>query len=125
MAAKKLKCAKCGIEVESYSYGDYCSNCAEEVWDSGFESTSEHAYEIGFHDLVQKLNDGGRRAEKAVGEILGEWGPLTWKCSECGKTIIAKEESLQISLEEKLKLLTTRCECGGVIEPVPPDTFFH
>jgi len=43
---KDKTCYKCGRIVKSYSYGDYCTTCADEVWDSGFESTSKHAEEI-------------------------------------------------------------------------------
>ena len=43
---KKKLCYKCGKSVDSYSYGDYCYSCANDVWDSGFESSSQHADEI-------------------------------------------------------------------------------
>ena len=48
MAKKKevKRCQKCRTAVNSYTYGSYCDKCADEVWDAGFESTTQHAEEI-------------------------------------------------------------------------------
>ena len=43
---KEKTCNKCGKKVNSYTYGFYCSSCADDVWDAGFESTTQHAEEI-------------------------------------------------------------------------------
>ena len=54
--AKKHKCDDCGCEMEDTGYQGYCYTCYEKKWDSGIESTSDHAYKLGFDDLVQKLD---------------------------------------------------------------------
>ena len=53
------KCGGCGKLVASYSYGDYCDACGHEVWDRGFESTTDHAEEIGRGQEIEKLLDKG------------------------------------------------------------------
>jgi Zn finger protein HypA/HybF involved in hydrogenase expression len=52
---KKIKkCGKCGDVVKSYSYGDYCSVCAADVWDNGFESTTDHADQLEKDEILWK-----------------------------------------------------------------------
>ena len=48
------KCEKCGDEEKTLYHG-YCYSCYEAIWDRGFESTSEHAYDIGFHQEHEKF----------------------------------------------------------------------
>ena len=128
MAKKPLKCAKCGEEVDSYSYGDYCSTCANEVWDSGFQSTSEHAYEVGFHDLVNKLDkECDKKARHAIGEIMGEWDIPDWRCPSCDAIRLGPDDIKEMSHEEKMDKICAPCpECGekkcGV--PTAPDKYF-
>ena len=114
MAKKKVKsCTKCGDVVKNYSYGSYCSICAEKVWDAGFDSTSQHAEEQ-YESMLKK--------EKDVNELLNhppvEYDMLrkllgctrgNFSCKKCRKLrlnwIWFKEEN-----DVKLKaMLTTPC----------------
>ncbi len=127
MAKKKLKCDKCGKEVDSYSYGDYCSTCADEVWDSGFQSTSEHAYEIGWNDEIKNLKgDWTSKLEKAAHTIWRDYDPVKWKCSKCKKVRLSKKEAGTLTWGE-IKAKLKKCSCGvtGHLKPDAPDKWFH
>ena len=115
--------------MDDSGYNGYCNECYGEIWDAGFESTSEHAYEVGFHDLVDKLDqECNKKMKCALGEIIAEWGPLEWKCGKCEKAIITKAESSKLKMAEKIEKLCGACQhCGikGHVEPTSPDKFFH
>ena len=126
---KKYKCDKCGDPMDDAGYSGYCSDCYGKIWDAGFESTSEHAYEIGFNDLVKDLKDpSSKKAEKAIKELEGEWGPLAWFCKKCKAERITKEKSSDLTYGETIELLRKPCPgCGivGHFKPEPPDKYFH
>ena len=83
------KCANCGKLVKSYSYGYYCSSCAEEIWDRGFDSTTQHAEELYEQDLKEKkeinekINKGNISYNIVRNSIAYKSG--TFRCSKCNK----------------------------------------
>lgn len=125
MAEERKVCEGCGKEVDAFAYGHYCKDCAQEVWDSGFEGTSEHAYDIGFHGLVDCLSEGGEEARTAAEEIISQWGDLTWACGGCGRIVLAVEVAEKLNRAEKVATVTTACSCGGTPVPEPPDRYFR
>ena len=120
---KEYKCEKCGDVMKDKGYSGYCHECYSEIWDSGFESTSEHAYEIGFYQLVDRLKGPcTEKAKKAIGEIMGEWGPLQWNCRKCKSILITKKDAGKMSTQSIVELLCKPCpQCctEGSIEPKP------
>ena len=85
----KKKCARCGKFVQSFSYGDYCDSCAADVWDEGFESTTQHAEEIYEQEMrnIEEINEHLNEANINVEEIksLLKYTSGTLRCSKCGK----------------------------------------
>ena len=84
---KNKKCAKCGILVKSYSYGDFCDSCAEEVWDKGFDSTTQHAEELYEQDLkdIEEINKKINKTKISYNVVrnLIEYKSGTFRCSKC------------------------------------------
>ena len=83
------KCANCGKLVKSYSYGYYCSSCAEEIWDRGFDSTTQHAEELYEQDLKEKKEinkkiNKGNISYNIVRNSIG-YKSGTFRCSKCNK----------------------------------------
>jgi len=83
------KCANCGKLVKSYSYGYYCSSCAEEIWDRGFDSTTQHAEELYEQDLkeiieINKKINKGNISYNIVRNLI-ECKSGTFHCSKCNK----------------------------------------
>ena len=116
-------CDECKKEFDDNTtfYQGYCKSCYAKIWDSGFESTSDHAYKIGFDELVQDL-DEPNKSEEAAKELVNQWNP-EWKCSKCNKIII--ENDSQLKQEDKVKKILQKCECGGQVVPTPPKKYFH
>ena len=116
MAKKKhvKKCDKCGAIVESYSYGFYCESCAAEVWDAGFESTSQHANEI-YEEMIKKKEEINKMLNKAhinyeVISRLVEYRSGIFRCAVCGKFRFRWAHFGEKRNEEKLiEVLTTSC----------------
>lgn len=109
------KCEKCGVVVDSYSYGSFCSSCAAEVWDTGFESTTQHAEEIYEAQMeeeeeINKSLDKANISYTAVRKLV-KYRSGNFRCGKCGKLRIKwahfnppKED------EEKLReILTSPC----------------
>ena len=86
---KNKKCAYCGKIVKSYSYEQFCSSCAEEVWDRGFESTTQHAEEIYEQDLKDKeeINKKINKTKISYNIVRNmiEYKSGTFRCSKCNK----------------------------------------
>ena len=110
----RKKCAKCGIVVKEYSYVSFCESCAEKVWDSGFDSTTQHAEEIYEASLKKK---------KEINELLNHT-PVSYKsllnlisyksgkffCKKCGKLRLKWIHFGDDEKEAKLrKMLATAC----------------
>lgn len=128
--AKHHKCDECGCKMEDEGCQGYCDSCYGKKWDAGFESTSDHAYKLGFDELVETLDGPWTEESKdAAREIMVEWGPLEWKCEKCGKVRLEKEGASRMKISgSKVEFLCKPCPgCGvdGHVEPVPPDRYFH
>ncbi|MBY8984306.1 MAG: hypothetical protein KGD65_04505 [Candidatus Lokiarchaeota archaeon] len=106
------KCAKCGIFVKSYSYGDFCDSCAEEVWDKGFDSTTQHAEELYNQDrnAKEEINTKINKTTISYNVVrnLIEHKSGTFRCSKCNKLRLewihfpnspAKDEKLRLLLK--------------------------
>lgn len=118
MAKKsEKKCAKCGKLVKTYSYLSYCDSCAEEVWDRGFDSTTQHAEE----QYEQAL-----KIQAKIKEYLGH-APITFeglhklvsvqnghfRCKKCGCSRLNWEWFEEDSEEMLKKMVETPCpKCG-------------
>ena len=122
MAKKKSKkCAKCGRVVQSYSYGSYCSSCADEVWDAGFESTTQHAEEIYGSQLeeIREINEMLSHIpvsyEKLRKEIKYTNG--TFRCKNCRKLrlnwIHFGDDENEAKLKEMLNTACPKCKDSG------------
>ena len=116
MAKKKnvKKCEKCGVIVKSYSYGFYCSSCAAEVWDAGFESTTQHAEEI-YEQIIEEIEEINKMLNKAqinykvISELV-EYRSGIFRCAVCGKFRFRWTHFGEKRNEEKLReVLTTPC----------------
>jgi len=118
---KKKKCAYCGKIVESYSYEQYCSSCAEEVWDRGFSSTTQHAEEIYEQDLkdIEEINKKINKTKISYNVVrdLIEWKSGTFRCSKCNKLRLKwiHFPSSPIKDEELRLLLKTPCPKCNVV----------
>ncbi len=115
------KCAKCGILVESYSYMDFCDSCAEEVWDKGFDSTTQHAEELYEQDLIDRQEINKKINKTKISYIvvrnLIEHKSGTFRCSKCNKLRLKWIHFPKSPIkDEKLRLLLkTSCpKCNMV-----------
>ena len=115
MGKKKVKkCAKCGVVVKSYSYGSFCSSCADEVWDAGFESTTQHAeeqYKAALKEL-QEINDMLSHPPVSYDLLrkLIKYTSGRFRCKNCGKSLLKWIHFGDDENESKLrKMLTTAC----------------
>jgi len=111
---KVKKCAKCGVIVKSYSYGSYCYSCAKEVWDAGFESTTQHAEEIHEQMMrkIEKINEMLNKAPINYEKIskLVEYRSGIFRCASCGKFRFRWTHYGEKRNEKKLReVLTTAC----------------
>ena len=122
MAKKKVKkCYRCGVVVESYSYGDYCSKCAADVWDAGFESTTQHAEEIYEAELKEKeeinelLSHPPVSFEKIRKQIKYTNG--TFRCKNCRKLrlnwVHFGDDENEAKLEKMLNTACPKCKDSG------------
>ena len=110
------ECCECGKEMIK-GYQGYCRTCYGKIWDSGFDSTSDHAYKIGFDELAREL---GRPCtddvRKAIKDILSDWPDLEWRCAKCDAVWSAKG-----GMTELEKLCGDCPDCGaGYAKPTPP-----
>ena len=109
---KNKKCAHCGKIVKSYSYEQFCNSCAEEVWDRGFSSTTQHAEEIYEQDLKDKaeINKKINKTKISYNVVrnLIDYKSGTFLCSKCNKIRLKwihfpsspiKDEELRLLLE--------------------------
>lgn len=114
------KCDKCGVIVKSYSYGFYCQSCAAEVWDAGFESTTQHAEEIHEQMVkeIEEINNMLNKANISYEEIrkLVKYRSGVFRCAVCGKFQLRWVHSGEKKNEEKLKkVLMTPCpKCNSI-----------
>ena len=111
---KEKKCAKCGAVVKSYSYGSYCSSCAADVWDAGFESTSQHAEEQ--YEAALKKNQEINEMLNTLPinyDLLRKLTKYTsgrFRCKECGTLRLKWIHFGDDEKEAKLrKMLATAC----------------
>jgi Zn finger protein HypA/HybF involved in hydrogenase expression len=117
---KEKKCARCGKVVQSYSYGDYCHSCAADVWDAGFESTTQHAEEIYEQQMkdMDEINEHLNKAKISVKNIknLIEYESGTLGCSKCGKLRLRLVRFPEPENDDELRnTLTTPCpKCGTI-----------
>ena len=120
----KKKCARCGKVVQSYSYGDYCDSCAADVWDEGFESTTQHAEEIYEQQMRdrEEINEHLNEANINVGDIkaLIEYTSGTFRCSKCGKLRLRwvhfPEPENDDELRNALKTPCPKCKTKGYLK---------
>ena len=118
---KNKKCAYCGKIVKSYSYERFCSSCAEEVWDRGFSSTTQHAEEIYEQDLKDKaeINKKINKTKISYNVVrdLIEYKSGTFRCSKCNKIRLKwiHFPSSPIKDEKLRLLLKTSCSKCNVV----------
>ena len=110
---KKLICAKCGDEVDSYSYGDYCSTCADEVWDRGFEVTTQWAEETTHNsaelELDTDLHKNPKKFKENIRFIHVDFELQDWYCTKCDITRLSMEEQKTMKTEEVVEALILPC----------------
>jgi len=114
---KKLICARCGAEVDSYSYGDYCSVCADEVWDRGFEVTTQWAEEVTHNSAEMKLdrdlNENPEEFKKNIRFIHVDFEIMDWYCTKCKTTRLTAEQQKTMNTDEVVESLIQPCPgCG-------------
>ena len=120
----KKRCAKCGTTVDHYSYGDFCDRCADEVWDAGFESTTQHAEEIAKHqeeDLeeINRMANKARVAYKKLSDSV-EWKQGTWRCGKCKYVRMKSDQFIELKkdkakLVEAFKTPCPKCKVKGFL----------
>ena len=121
---KNKKCAYCGKIVEAYSYEQYCSSCAEEVWDRGFSSTTQHVEEIYEEELkdIKEINKKINKTKISYNVLrnLIEYKSGTFRCSKCNKLRLkwihfpsspVKDEELRLLL----KAPCPKCNVAGFL----------
>jgi len=121
--SEEKRCAKCGKIVQSYSYVQYCESCAEEVWDAGFESTTQHAEEIYEAQMRQreKINEILNKSNINVRNIknLIEFRSGTFRCSKCGtvrlKWVHFPKPESDSELRYALKTPCPKCQTKGYL----------
>lgn len=111
---KEKKCSRCGDIVKSFSYGDYCSVCANEVWDRGFESTTQHAEEQYDQKMekIEKINYYLNKAEINFSSILNMINAMNgvFQCIKCNKQRFTWTWYSDVRNEKRLKeILTDPC----------------
>ena len=121
---KDKKCSECGDTVKSYSYESYCKVCADEVWDRGFESTSDHAEEQYDQQMEKsnKINSNLNKADINFSSVLGLIDVMNgaFLCQKCGKQRFTwtwySENRNEKRLREILKDPCPKCETIGYLE---------
>ncbi len=118
---KNKKCAECGKSVKSYTYGNFCDLCAEEVWDRGFSSTTQHAeeiYEQGLKD-IEEINKKINKTKISYNVVrnLIEYKSGTFRCSKCNNLRFEWIHFPNLPIkDEKLRLLLkTPCPKCNVV----------
>jgi len=128
-AKKTYKCDKCDDKMDDNGYQGYCSSCYGDIWDAGFESTSQHAHEVTYYQLVDCLDQPcTKKTKEAMEEIMVEWGPLQWSCGKCKTSLLSLGKSSKTTIAKKVEILCEPCKkCGapGNVRPKPPDKFYH
>ena len=115
MGRKNKVCDRCGRETDSFSYGGYCEICADEIWDSGFESTTQHAEEIYEQQLrwkeeVNRELNKEKINYKQVAELL-QFRSGTLKCSKCGYVRIDSKSFYSFkNINELIETLKNPCK---------------
>ena len=82
---EEFTCKQCGSNKKLGSYQGYCKKCYSEIWDSGFQSTSEHAYQIGHGELNRKI--AGQLDDsfgQTINQIKSDFETERWECTKCG-----------------------------------------
>lgn len=124
------KCDTCNHEFDDNEtfYSSTCHDCYAKRWDEGFQSTSEHAYEIGFNQLMERLGKEWEESHKKdIIEVFGDWGIGEWKCTKCGQVRISEEDAEKMKVNEALEKLQSACpECSvkGYLKRKAPKKFF-
>jgi len=110
---KKLICAKCGDEVDSYSYGDYCNSCADEVWDRGFEVTTQWAEETTHNSaelqLHTDLHENPEKFKKNIRSIQFDFETQDWYCTKCETTRLTIDQQKSMKTNEVVEALLQPC----------------
>ncbi|MFC1979197.1 hypothetical protein ACFLVP_04340 [Chloroflexota bacterium] len=120
---KEKKCARCGKVVQSYYYVQYCESCADDVWDAGFESTTQHAEEIYEQQMrnMEKINEHLNKANISIRDIkdLITYRSGTFRCSKCGKVrlkwIHFPQPENDDELRNALKTPCQKCQTKGYL----------
>lgn len=116
---KTKKCEQCGIETEKlYGEGAYCKKCYSEIWDNGFEVTSEWAYDISHRELNESIDENldNSPAEfiETLTELLNNFNEADWVCTQCDEIRLTKEEQLNNDYEQCIEILLKPCPNCGV-----------
>ena len=99
--------------MDSYSYGDYCSACAEEVWDRGFEVTTQWAEEVTHDSAEMKLDtDLHKDPEKfkeTVRFIFNDFELMDWYCTKCKTIRLTAGQQKEMTADEVVEVLVQPC----------------
>ena len=114
---KKLTCDNCGIAVDKYSYGSYCETCAGEVWDRGFEVTSEWAEQSAHTDSKLSLDcdyqENPEEFEKEIRYIQDSFETEQWYCNKCKQVRLTIDQQASMKTEQVVSELKKPCpKCG-------------
>ncbi len=120
----KKRCAKCGRVVDEYVYESYCDECAAEVWDAGFESTTQHADEIAQYEEdelqeIERMANKARVAYVKLADFVRERHG-TWRCGRCNHVRIRSDQFRRLGgdkakLVEAFKKPCPKCKVEGFL----------
>ena len=119
MTESQPVCKKCGKETDKLYSDEYCHDCYSEIWDRGFEVTSEWAENIAHSDAISDINDdietnsGDLSAD--IRYVLTNFERSDWYCTECLAERLSIEEQLTWSIESIANHLKSQCpKCGTI-----------
>ncbi len=127
---KEKICRECGKTYTGNGYNGSCKECCAQTWDNGFESTSEHAYEIGHRENNRDLNTARNETfENMIRDIMADFDTDKWLCAKCG-TVRAEgpyEKSQPPDQDLIADLLSSCPKCGaeGYLKHVVKGRYFH
>ncbi len=124
---KEKKCKQCGGMYIGEVGNGICYGCEKHNWNEGFDSTTEHAYEVGHNDLNRKL-DGKltKKFEEVIREIMGDFDTDKWLCTKCETVRVEGSDKMDIdkTVKELLKPCP-KCKAKGYLEHVVKGSYYH
>ena len=115
---KKPKvCSQCGRETDTLYGESYCHECYAEIWDRGFEVTTEWGDQVGHSDLNSDLDDDlnvdPQAYRKIIDEILRNFEFANWECLKCETIRLVEADQGSMTNTQISEVLMQPCPACG------------